>query len=119
MSQIAPEIVVNEPNRWRLKTPGANWPRSARPDAAKKYFMVSADGHATEPATLWFDRMDKKYHERLPRVVTDKDGVQWRMCEGYRPDRLRLSTLEGEDMARNKAGADPLGRLADHVFPGP
>src|SRR4029077_3915991 len=26
----------------------------------------------------------------------------------------RLSTLEGEDMARNKAGADPLGRLAGH-----
>ena len=114
MSQIAPEIVVNEPNRWRLETPGANWPRSARPDAAKKYFMVSADGHANEPANLWFERMDKKYHERLPRVVTDKEGVQWRYCEGYRPDRLRLSTLEGEDMARNKAGAEPLGRLADH-----
>ncbi|MBI3199280.1 MAG: amidohydrolase, partial [Rhodospirillales bacterium] len=108
-------IEVNAPNRWRLDTPGAaGWPRSARPEAARKYFMVSADGHANEPATLWFDRMDKKYHERLPRVVTDKDGVQWRYCEGYRPDRLRLSTLEGEDMARNKAGADPLGRLADH-----
>src|SRR5205085_3474635 len=106
------QIVVNEPNRWRLETPGANgWSRSARPDAAKKYFMVSADGHANEPANLWFERMDKKYHERLPRVVTDKDGVQWRYCEGYRPDRLRLSTLQGEDMARNKAGAEPLARL--------
>ena len=30
MSQIAPEIVVNEPNLWRLKTPGANWPRVRR-----------------------------------------------------------------------------------------
>ena len=112
---VMSQIIVNEPNRWRLDTPGAaGWARSARPDAARKYFMVSADGHANEPATLWLDRMDKKYHERLPRVVTDKDGVQWRYCEGYRPDRLRLSTLEGEDMARNKAGADPLGRLADH-----
>jgi len=37
------QIVVNEPNRWRLETPGADWPRSARPDAARKYFMVSAD----------------------------------------------------------------------------
>jgi predicted TIM-barrel fold metal-dependent hydrolase len=109
------QMLVNEPNRWRLESPGASgWSRSARPDAAKKYFMVSADGHANEPANLWFERMDKKYHERLPRVVTDKDGAQWRYCEGYRPDRLRLSTLEGEDMARNKAGAEPLGRLADH-----
>ena len=56
------QIEVNAPNRWRLDTPGATgWPRSARPDAARKYFMVSADGHANEPATLWFDRMDKKY----------------------------------------------------------
>ena len=108
------QIVVNEPNRWRLDTPGAsNWPRSARPDAAKKYFMASADGHANEPANLWVQRIDEKYRERLPRVITDKDGVQWRVSEGHRPDRLRLSTLEGEDQARNKAGADPLGRLAD------
>jgi hypothetical protein len=98
------QIEINAPNLWRLETPGAShWPRSARPDAAKKYFMVSADGHANEPANLWFERMDKKYHDRLPRVVTDKDGVQWRVCEGYRPDRLRLSTLEGEDRSAGSA----------------
>jgi predicted TIM-barrel fold metal-dependent hydrolase len=113
------QIVVNEPNRWRLDTPGASsWPRSARPDAAKKYFMASADGHANEPANLWVERIDEKYRERLPRVITDKDGVQWRVSEGHRPDRLRLSTLEGEDQARNKAGADPIGRLADHDLDG-
>src|SRR5262249_50660487 len=108
------QVVVNAPNRWRLETPGAEgWPRSARPGAARKYFMASADCHANEPADLWSSRMDKKYHDRLPRVITDKDGVQWRICEGYRPDRLRLSTLEGEDLARNKAGATALGRIAD------
>ena len=79
------QVVVNAPNRWRLETPGANWPRSARPDAAKKYFMVSADGHANEPANLWVERIDAKYRERLPRVITDKDGVQWRVSEGHRP----------------------------------
>ena len=112
------QVVVNAPNRWRLETPGADWPRSARPDAAKKYFMVSADGHANEPANLWVERIDAKYRERLPRVITDKDGVQWRVSEGHRPDRLRLSTLEGEDQLRAKAGADPLGRLADHDLDG-
>ena len=80
--------------------------------------MVSADGHANEPANLWVERIEAKYRERLPRVITDKDGVQWRVSEGHRPDRLRLSTLEGEDQARNKAGADPLGRLADHDLDG-
>jgi len=56
-----------------------------RPDAAQKYFMVSADGHANEPANLWVERIDAKYRERLPRVVTDKDGIQWRVSEGHRP----------------------------------
>ena len=46
------DIVVNEPNRWRLTTPGhAGWPRTARPGDPRKYFMVSADCHANEPAT--------------------------------------------------------------------
>src|SRR4051812_50116120 len=80
------QILVNEPNRWRLDTPGATgWPRSPRPDAAKKYFMVSADGHANEPANLWVERIDAKYKDRLPRVTTDKDGVQWRGREGHPP----------------------------------
>ncbi len=28
--------------------------------------MVSADGHANEPANLWVERIDAKYRERLP-----------------------------------------------------
>ena len=100
------QIVVNEPNRWRLASPGATgWPRSARPAAANKYFMVSADGHANEPANLWVERIDAKYKERLPRVITDKDGVQWRVSEGHRPDRLRLSTLSGRSCCARRIGA--------------
>ena len=46
-------IVVNEPNKWRLETPGSTgWQHSPRPNAAKKYYMVSADCHANEPAIL-------------------------------------------------------------------
>ena len=113
------DIVVNEPNRWRLETPGnSGWPRSARPGAANKYLMISADCHANEPATLWAERIDKQYRERVPRVVTDDKGVQWRVSEGHRPDRLRLSDLEGEDQTRAKAGADLQDRLRDHVFDG-
>ncbi len=108
-------VVVNPPNQWRLQTPGAEgWPRTARPEAARKYFMVSADCHANEPVDLWLTRMDKKYHDRLPRVITDKDGVQWRVSEGHRPDRLRITAMEGEDALRNKSGATAIGRVADH-----
>jgi predicted TIM-barrel fold metal-dependent hydrolase len=113
------DIVVNEPNRWRLSTPGhEGWPRTARPGDPKKYLMISADCHANEPATLWVDRIDAKYRERLPRVITDEKGVQWRVSEGHRPDRLRLSDLEGEDQVRAKAGADPEDRLRDHARDG-
>jgi predicted TIM-barrel fold metal-dependent hydrolase len=107
-------ITVNAPNRWRLETPGhPGWERTARPGAPRKHFIVSADEHVNEPATLWFDRMDRQYHDRLPRVITGEQGVQWRVAEGYRPDRLRLSQLEDEDLVRSRAGADPAERLRD------
>ena len=63
------ELVINEPNLWRLKTPGnASWPRTARPGDPRKYFIVSADAHVNEPADLWATRIDAKYRERIPRV---------------------------------------------------
>ena len=112
-------IVVNEPNRWRLETPGSDgWAGSARAGAVNKYFMLSADCHANEPADLWASRMAPEYRDRLPRVVTDAKGVQWRVSEGHRPDRLRLSELEGEDDARAKAGATVEGRIRDHDMDG-
>jgi predicted TIM-barrel fold metal-dependent hydrolase len=110
----ANDIAVNEPNRWRLETPGhVGWTRTARPGAPNKYFMVSADCHANEPANLWTERIEARYRDRLPRIVTDDKGVQWRVSEGHRPDRLRLGDLEGEDQVRAKAGADPRERLRD------
>jgi predicted TIM-barrel fold metal-dependent hydrolase len=115
----AHDIVVNAPNRWRLQTPGhAGWPRTARPGMPNKYLMISADCHANEPATLWAERIEPEYRHRVPRVETDANGVQWRITEGYRPDRLRLSELEGEDATRAKAGATPEERLRDHAIDG-
>jgi predicted TIM-barrel fold metal-dependent hydrolase len=108
------EVTINEPNIWRLQTPGhASWPRSARPGDPRKYFIVSADAHANEPADLWATRIDRKYRERVPRVIVDADGVKWRVSEGHRPDRLRTDELEGEDRLRQLAGADPVQRLRD------
>jgi len=110
----ATEVAVNEANLWRLATPGhADWPRSARPGDPRKYFIVSADAHANEPADLWATRIDEQYRARVPRVITDEHGVKWRISEGHRPDRLRTDELEGEDRVRQQAGADPEERLRD------
>ncbi|MDO8277197.1 MAG: amidohydrolase family protein [Burkholderiaceae bacterium] len=105
----------NPENLWRLETPGhAGWKRTARAGDPNKYFILSADCHANEPFDLWEKRIDAKYRDRLPRVVVDEAGQQWRKVEGYRPDKLRVTTFTGEDKLRSKAGADPEQRLRDH-----
>ncbi|MDB5826702.1 MAG: amidohydrolase [Variovorax sp.] len=101
------EIVVNEQNKWRLNTPGAEgWDKTPRPGAPNKYLMISSDTHANEPGNLWAERIDAKYKDRLPKMWIDDKGIQWRKMEASeQPDRLVLARLEGEDLARSRAGA--------------
>lgn len=114
------EAIADTANRWRQETPGsAAWPRSPRPGAANKYFMVSADCHANEPYDFLTSRIEDKYKSRLPRVETDENGEKWQITEGYRPVRLRFKQpLEGEDGRRNGSGATPEERLADMALDG-
>jgi len=108
-------VTIDEPNRWRLDTPGhVGWKRSARPDDPEKYVMISADCHCNEPNGLWHKRLPDKYQNRLPRIEVDASGVKWLVSEGMQRSRLLDSHLEGEDHIRNKAGYDPLDRIKDH-----
>jgi len=105
---------VDTANEWRRETPGcAGWTRTARPDDAHKYFMVSADGHVQEPSDLWRVRVDKAYQERLPGVVLDAKGDQFQKTEGFRPVRLQNTKFEGEDLLRNQSGKTPQDRIRD------
>src|SRR5260370_39212274 len=91
------KLEINAPNLWRLETPGrSGWSRSARPGDPNKYFMISADCHANEPASLWAERIDTKYRDRLPRVTTDANGVQWRGSEGRQPARTPVKHPQGQ-----------------------
>ncbi|MFU8815112.1 MAG: amidohydrolase family protein [Pseudomonadales bacterium] len=106
-------------NAWRQESPGdAGWRRTPRPHQPNKYFMVSTDGHVQEPSTLWRERMDARYRDRLPGVVVDEGGKQFQRTEGFRPLRLRNITFEGEDALRNQSGKTPEERLADHAADG-
>ena len=106
--------MIDAPNQWRLETPGhAGWERTAQPGDPNKYFMVSCDSHANEPANLWRERLDAQYRDRLPRIEVDKNGVKWQVSEGMQRSRLLEDHLEGEDKERSKAGADPVQRLKD------
>jgi len=124
-------------NRWRRVTPGAaGWPRSARPGAANKYFMFSADTHVVEPAT-YLSEIEPEYRDRIPRLETRADGSQWIITEGNRPQRVRgpsqpdpsgvesaaadlavFSPLDEEDALRNASGRTIEQRLADNAADG-
>ena len=113
------EIEVNEPNLWRLETPGAEgWPRTARPTDPNKMFLVSADGHVNEPTNLFAERLPEKFRARVPRVEIDEKGGKWHISEGFRPTKLRESSFEGEDKARSKAGKEPEERIRDLALDG-
>jgi predicted TIM-barrel fold metal-dependent hydrolase len=107
--------VAADPNLWRQDTPGsAGWPRSPRPDAANKYFMVSADGHAQEPNDFLSARMEARYQDRLPGIVLGGDGAKFQKTEGFRPIRLSALKFAGEDLERVEAGLTVEERLAAH-----
>ncbi len=110
---------VDANNRWRLETPGhEGWKRTARAGDPNKYLMISADCHANEPSGLWLERIDKKYHNRLPRIETDENGVKWVIAEGMQRSRMIDHQMTGEEAIRNKAGATPEQRIKDHLRDG-
>ena len=39
----------------------------------EKLLLVSADGHATMPTTLWDDYLDPKFHDYLPRLREEQE----------------------------------------------
>ncbi len=114
---FAPES--QNPWAWRTETPGANgWPRTSHAADPNKYFMVSADCHANEPSTLWHERIDKAYVDRLPQMQKKGDGATFQVSEGFRPVRVHHIVFEGEDQERNRAGRTPEERLRDHARDG-
>ena len=106
---------VDDANQWRMETPGADgWPRSAHPGAANKYLMVSADTHTNEPADLWAKRIEPEYKDRIPHQRVDENGDRWAVVEGYRPIKIRIAAMEGQDKERNSVGDTIEGRARDH-----
>ena len=118
MSVTIPEPDVN--NAWRTGTPGnQGWTRSARPDAADKFFMVSADGHVQEPRGFLSDRISAEYHDRLPGIAINKRGEQHQTTEGFRQAKLNwLEPFEGHEKLRNQSGRTPEDRIRDLALDG-
>ena len=114
MAVTIPEPDLN--NEWRRRTPGAEgWNRSARPDAADKFFMVSADGHVQEPRSIFKKRIPEEYHDRLPSVVVSRDKkTQFQKTEGFRKAKLNwVDPLQGHEKLRYESGRRPEERAAE------
>lgn len=127
----APEITVNPENQWRLQSPEPQgWARTARPGQTgkRKYFMVSCDTHLNTPSQLFRERLDPRFHHKLPRIEV-RDGQKFMVQEDGRAQRIPDLVLEGEDLVRTKAGGDnrheidlngtvALDRIRDQVLDG-
>ena len=87
---------------------------------------ISADGHFVEPATLWTERMEKRFRDRAPRVEAREDE-DWYVIDGVTPFPVGLEGAAMEDKisggiqmmgghrhADTRPGAwDPKARLVD------
>ena len=86
--------------------------------------MISADCHANEPGSLWRQRLDAKYRDRLPHVERDAKGEKWFIAEGLGKSRVRARMIadvpreNSEDRLRGNAGADPIARIQDQIRDG-
>src|SRR5260370_5915535 len=80
--------------------------------------MVAEECTATETSNSWRDRLDEKYRTRLPRFEVDEKGVKWMVSDGLRRSRLQESIFEGEDLQRNRTGANVAERRTDDLRDG-
>ena len=113
------QIVVNEPNRWRLESPGAPAGRAARgPMRRGSTSWSRPTATPTSRPTCGSSASTPSTRSACRGSSPTRTACSGASARAIGPTALRLSTLEGEDMARNKAGADPLGRLADHDLDG-
>ena len=99
-------VVKSEnPNAWRTETPGnEGWSRTAQPGDPNKYFIISADCHAQEPADLWAKRIEPEFRHRIPRQEVDDEGVKWQVTEGHRHYHVPASnTAVGHIILENHA----------------
>src|SRR5437763_15713968 len=80
--------------------------------------VVDADGHVTEPMSLWTDYVEPAYRERAPRPVLDERGRPCMLLDGRLVMRHAMLLTLGPDYdvaaAKFHAGGwDPQARLRD------
>lgn len=78
-------------------------------DTYRQATFISTDSHVTEPIELYEERVDARFRDRVPRIVTD-DGWRTLVCEGLDPRKLMTAD---EREAAIVGGTDPEERFRD------
>ena len=87
------------------------------------YRVISSDSHVIEPADLWATRIEHKFRDRAPEIVTLEEGDWW-FCDGRKVIGLGIGTQAGvrfehpEDLRQGASFEDvrPGGYIpAEHV----
>ncbi len=86
---------------------------------------VSADSHIIEPPDLWVKRIDARYRDRAPRIVSEPGGDVF-ICEDRKPDRIGTFVtpfFRKEPFAQRfeegqRGGWDPDARIDDMAVDG-
>jgi predicted TIM-barrel fold metal-dependent hydrolase len=79
--------------------------------ALREFFVVSADSHVNEPQTLWAERIDRPFRERVPRIEVDERGRKWFVVEGFRKSMLREAPRDEQvSVARFREDSEAAGR---------
>jgi predicted TIM-barrel fold metal-dependent hydrolase len=77
-----------------------------------QYRAIDADGHFTEPASMWPQYLAKKYHPMAPKGVRDNTGRRRIMIGGRLLPYIPAPPISESEPPR-KGGFDPHARLAD------
>jgi predicted TIM-barrel fold metal-dependent hydrolase len=105
------------------KTPRTTETAPAARPQQRRYRLISADSHVTEPGDLWTSRVDQKFRDRVPRIERFEKGDAWVMegvprpiafgftvCAGNRAEDLRDWMFVEEMRA---GGWDPAVRISE------
>ena len=62
----------------------------------RQYRLISADSHVLEPPHLWTTYMPRKFHDKVPRVVSDGEGGEaWQFAPGIPPAPIGIYASAG------------------------
>jgi len=65
------------------------------------YKFVSGDGHVTEPGNLWLERMDARFRDRAPRLVSGPD-----LCSQYKNKHIPGGETISAHVSLDARGSD-------------